>query len=1394
MQNNTDLIKTVRGLDQNGPGENGENLQVLWNLLVANPYNGFHAAEESSLRWLLKSMHGSTDAAETLRRHPITWTILDCVFQRIPLFSLAKSLADRKFVSVLQHTLEDVAKPTETATSPPSSKRKRSTTETLSIKNLRGQEGCLNTAQALFTALKRLLDRLDGATERFSRDKLGAEHIKSLFCTSAEAAKDIAAPALRICRDLLTSDVCDQATDCESWVRVITTMWDLHLQGPDDVMQVAEHIFEPAAVIAAKFGAFKASDQTVVPGSLKASWLSDLQRFMYHNFALPGRAAFVNSQDLVAFQTALQSCNDMAHLAVPALYFFASTAYQDMAKGGLRKSNAEWIKQIFRISERAIRGRPDRNLIMQSVLEQAIERSSPVSVVDLRRICQEYCLQDNHTQWSLVAKIAQCETDVFQLSDDGMRLRKEVCERITKDAHNQNETAAIEDIIQAMRDGFRTRRDLTGFLRLWFEQLCEIEDRKLEQNSPWFKILRGERSNKDSLQDALEIEMSPQHLGELIAWVKEKSSASNPQALSVFASTIAQSLHSEQYFNTAGRQLFDLVDGFKASSSFCALRWRVVSATVSWINPSERGDIWDKVKKRLTRTAGKSALLTAESYEAFKCCCRFWDLFSPDEAHVEEPAALFEVWMKRLSADIASVRVLEGTKMAVSISQGVDAEFDEQIGYQQYLGWMLNASSRISKLYFARTKTLPPALVDALSSKKSDADGITILWNALLGNEVNLSEVNVTKHLTDRIIAALEESQKGHKEKNWPSETGQMWMKILSSTPMDALDRSQRENIMMALAKRPSHTCDPSTDVQLTRWKMILSLSAKIMKRPTFYDGLQFLDLVACSEALSNFSWSHHASHSLVLELIERFSLMATAVLRQMADHVDDRSVKYFQGASTFVNNCEKQSGKLKADDSGRPAFHMTLLKALALELSRSANARSNSSLLSLLTQTQQALSKCITDVISSCVSDKKWLDAHDTMFNPLILTAIDAASAASDLSGLTGLKSSSIRKLEKRIKVALQSGDLRAWKMHMFLQRNLSTAMEDAQPSVFDSLDNVPNGLGETLLKELIDSVTLKMDAPSKFGYLRRLVDGFKTGCNTDGQLIAIEHVANQLMGTCPPNPQRGTKTKAKITDNVIASPDFLLQTEGGFNLSMVHSELTSMLLKQSAHPHIICRILRNLLEKRPQCMSQWNIEVTLSTVSNLVCLENPGARVPSYSWLCKLVEVIIKKHRIRLEGHFHLILSTMQILLQSLVTRHSEPLSITKGAATSGGAGAVTVPQEAHAHVYARLVTLICEPTAGAVSRSQLHSSLDSATDAAKRSAGRHMYLLLVQYVKLQLEANVSTQVREALEPAMNSIFDITPPEGRKILNDVMDASGRAILKEMYRRYVKFGKWSGV
>lgn len=252
--------------------------------------------------------------------------------------------------------------------------------------------------------------------------------------------------------------------------------------------------------------------------------------------------------------------------------------------------------------------------------------------------------------------------------------------------------------------------------------------------------------------------------------------------------------------------------------------------------------------------------------------------------------------------------------------------------------------------------------------------------------------------------------------------------------------------------------------------------------------------------------------------------------------------------------------------------------------------------------------------------------------------------------------------------------------------------------------------------------------------------------------------------------------------------SPDLPGQIDG-YGLGNAHSELTSSLLSiKNSDPSVatrVCRTLCMILEKRPQGITQWNIEHTLSTVCDLVSPERASqAPVVPYAWLCRLVEVIIKKHRLRLEGHSHLLLAVMQALLRNLI------LSQVVGDAAKDHQAF----QESKAHLYARLVTLICEPTAGAVSRSQHQNALDSATDVAKRSAGRYMYLILMQYVKLQLEADVPRPVREALEPAINSMFDVTPPEVRKILNDAMDGSGRAILREMYKRYTKFGKWSGV
>lgn len=222
-----------------------------------------------------------------------------------------------------------------------------------------------------------------------------------------------------------------------------------------------------------------------------------------------------------------------------------------------------------------------------------------------------------------------------------------------------------------------------------------------------------------------------------------------------------------------------------------------------------------------------------------------------------------------------------------------------------------------------------------------------------------------------------------------------------------------------------------------------------------------------------------------------------------------------------------------------------------------------------------------------------------------------------------------------------------------------------------------------------------------------------------------------------------------------------------------------------------LIGQTMELLLDKKASAMKQWNTEVTLSTISTISASvsrmsEEVRTSPRTYIWLCRLVEVLIKRHRLRLEGHFHLLVTALQSLLRLLV--------VNKANSSSATTTSLFAVQRKQAAVFSRLLTLICEPSVASVTRGQGPGALDSAVDAAKRSAGQHMYLVLMLYIKLQLENPVPRVVREALQSGVYSILDVTTPEGRRILNEAVDGSGRAIFRELYKQYVKFGKWSGI
>ncbi|VUC32227.1 unnamed protein product [Clonostachys rosea] len=1343
-----DLIKTVRGLDQSGPGDNGEKLDALWQSLAAGADGQFHAAEESSLRWLLKSMNGSSPAVETLRRFPLTWTILGRVFQRVPLFSLAKSLADRKFISILQQSLKELSRPEVAEGSQKTSKRKRSPPKTFKLEDLKSSEACLECAATLFQALGVLLQRLEGKTSS-SHDRIGSEHLRSLFCTSATEATAIASPALSICTFLLESRHFEGTEGRDDWISTIASIWALHLQGSDDTLEVATHILGPGTLALTKLEDSLGAEKSSIPEELRVRWSSDLQGFLHHNFILPARSSYLNRQDLEPVVRALEVTKQNIDVSAPAIYFLASGATQILTESGTLKGNAEWMKQLFNSISTALQhSGASAKSIYKNILKQARKASMPVNTDDVLNVCRAFALADDNTDWELVAHIAQCDPDVFQLSGVGEKLLKDVQQRTLDHRVTETDQESILEVIDAIVRGFRTTRNFSAFLRLWLEQLIQVNQKEI-QTSPWSHVGQADKlPSFDSL--LVQKDLSSRQLFEVLEWAGKQQIG--PEALCIWLDTIVKGIQSVEFQDAVGKPIWELALRVQDSSSaITALKWSVISQVFGWLPLAERMDRWQEIRRGLTKILKKGDLLTPETLQASKCCSQVWASLLPDGTGLAEVMEIVEAFTSRFSAAASSLKSKKLKQLAFYLDGKTDAGFHEAADMEQYLAWYLKGFSRFVGLHFQKTGKVPEFIFNLVSQPKANPTVVESIWKTLLLNEHNLNRSKLVEQIVNQVIESLRASI--NDESSWPGDKGVILLQVLSSIPLDAISRPQREVVVgLLIGEKSGKRLSQSSSLE--NWKLLLGLLTKLMRRPTFYEGMCFQHLTSIADTLSEVLVHSSVSHEVLLEFIERYASMAVATMRQMADHIEDRSLKYFSESSslTVLVNGPDES----AENS--QSLRLTLLRALAGELSLSSSFSNVPELVAALESAKRTLSDSISTVVSNWLADKKLFKKSSTQADLLLLASLDSAEAVSEFPGLASIKSSSWKKLSKRSIEALEAGDIRGIQLQAFIWRNMGNQMDASYPTVFPDLEESPTKLLVSLSAAYVEAISLGMDLDTKMQYLESLIGAFLQGTTTSGQLVAINCITEQLI--------KNQQTPSS----------------GMFDLSSAHSELTRCLhaTNSKANAAAICRILYTVLEKKPQAVGQWNVETLLGTIA---VLSSQGSHSAApFLWRCKLVEIIIKKHRLRLEGHYHVLLNVLQSLIQELVFEQEQ---------SNGKDGDA---QEPNAHAYCRLITLVCEPTAGAASRSQQHSALDSATDAAKRSAGRHMYLVLMQYVKLQLEADVPRSLRDVLEPAMNSIFDITPPEGRKILNDAMDSSGRAILREMFKRYSRFGKWSGV
>lgn len=1314
---------------------------------------------------------GTAEAAEKFRRYPMTWSIMARVFTRIPLISLAKSLADRRFIPILQQTLNDISKPTaafsdvetvDAGTVKHSRKRKRSAPASFDLESLRRPHGSLGAADSLFHALHTLLARLELVEADSPPNVLmGAEHIKSLFYSTAKEAAELLRPILVICDLALQEEEVEPLEDQASWISVFVSLWNLHLQSSGDAAEVATSLYIHGCFVLAKMD--RSQGLTLEP-HVKAAWTRDLRRFFIKNMILPARAAFLNRKDIDVIQSAVDGTNFAPTAASPVLFNLAIKAPRSTEDADARKNHEDWTQKVFDIIEKPMREADPvkRNEAMKIILDTALQVKGSVSLGSLRMVCKAYCDASGKVDLNLITRVANLDVDAFLISDEGHALLDIILQRVTginNTGLRRLAEAQPVDLIVSLAKGFAKGRDLPGFVKKWYEALTECLS-----NGPDYSDITGVWSCNEvtaAVSSLLQSSVNARQLVTLLEWLESQESATKPVAHLIILDAISQGITEEEFVDASNPHIYRMISGLDLKTkplddASKARWWHIMESIVLRSTLEQSNLIWAKVEPDLKKVLKKGNPDDLSTLAAFNCSSRFWLANYERGSYESEAANLTCSFLGRLESkrrhkttynSTGTVKIFETPRLVEML-----------------------ARSDLSKEY-----------LQAVLERIGAPDVTSTQTPRIADNQASLTNFKYNNGLVAHSIDVLTQEQTGGS--SFDAERVATAAQILFYIPSEAVTREHREQIMPKALFFASNLNQKKLARSGRPLEVLLALMAKITKRPTFYETMKFADLVTIgdsilSELQPSIGGEQPPTLSSTIGLLKLFEAVATNTMKQMTSTVENRERVYLAEAATTVASWPAHTTDLQPHRS-------ILLKSLITALESSKMAQQMREVADPVALREHASVLFERELNGEdrlgTAKNGDWHEHGLSAWCALVsYDQLDVIEPSVMRNSLAASRSNLELLCEKLCSTGWRAG----WRIKELLFRcfgdTVSQPLEIRASEVQSSsgaLNSAPLCMRADAsdVDRYLDVVLKAMGKDTRDDYFGDIAAMLRDGGDVTGHLFAL----NRLL-----HADNGTTHAANLKDwaNIVLDPT-LRSCLDMVDLAKVHSVLSSR-LASSQSPFefdLIARTLCTLLDKKASSMKQWNTEITLSTVAIIAAGASATAQdvqtsPNTYEWLCHLVEAIIKRHRLRLEGHFHLLVTTLQSLLRRLLVASPTALEST------------------HAKLFARLLTLICEPSVASVTRGQQLGALDSAVDAAKRSAGSHLYLVLMSYIKLQLEHVVPGAIREALEPGVYAVLDITSHGGKRILNEAVDASGRAIFREMHKRYDKFGKWSGV
>ena len=547
----------------------------------------------------------------------------------VPLPVAARNLTERKFTHILLQTLEEAQKAqkevdTDTKETGinhesrsadeerPSKKRKRSG-ELVNNISVSGNHGPQDLLAAIFAALNCILHSTkitSGVSEEGRSAAFSTEYMRSVIRTSAEESAKILGSWFSLSLETLKIWDDREIAVIQSWITPFVEIWQARAKGDVDLMVFSLHCSQPLLSL---LQAVKRRKDHVI-----FDWVVQLDQLVARNVMIPAKAAREEDvdSDLLSTLTRISVLQESSN--APILFDVSIRSLQSHGSRRRRPQDETWLQIVFTALKEAMQPqrKQENGQAICDMLRSAIVHKVDLELPTLRSITAEYALPEAE-DWKLLATIIELDANVFLIPSSVEDLLKKLLTKITEASTATSwpdiSEQVVSKVVVPLMNEFAKARDLSGFIRHWYDELVRFE--KLRKETPTASAAIFSAWEDDAIQaelsKLLEASLTVQQIVQLLDWLSSNV-AVNPDAVCVILEAIAGSISGEETIDTVGLRLYHIMfdDGmsYKLDGRYMWRSWRILSRTLDWAEVSDLDEItrlWEEQVTPFDSLCGK---------------------------------------------------------------------------------------------------------------------------------------------------------------------------------------------------------------------------------------------------------------------------------------------------------------------------------------------------------------------------------------------------------------------------------------------------------------------------------------------------------------------------------------------------------------------------------------------------------------------------------------------------------------------------------------------------------------------------------------------------------------------------------------------------------------------